>query len=161
MKRATEIAIAMEVADKDTSELHQTAKPDGIHRMQQQKQKSPGKPSKGSAPAEKSSTSTMSSGPCPSCNKTHKGTCRFKNARCYKCNKQGHISSACGKTNVKTVYELYSISKTVNPIKCTMSIENVCVPMELDTGASVSLMGQTNFDKLLNSVTVEKSTDTL
>ena len=89
--------------------------------------------------------------------------CKFKGSKCFLCGKIGHIQKACrsssGKpktapkkerqTKVQPIQylTLNSIGKE-NLWEVTIDINNKRVKMELDTGASVSLMSWTKFQQL-------------
>ena len=106
--------------------------------------------------------------------------CQFKQAECHKCHKKGHIARACksrqnhqgsepGKSTKKPHYAEYSLQPSEqsltndstynlftiggsgqNPIVVELTVNNLPVQMELDTGASLSLLNQQTYDKILN-----------
>ena len=103
-------------------------------------------------------------------------TCKFKTAKCHHCGKVGHIQKACrskakaqgqvqkGKKNphpLKThqvtdhdsdedgCYNIFqSTQPRVTPLRVNMKLEQVDIPMELDTGASVTVISKATLDKL-------------
>ena len=84
------------------------------------------------------------------------GKCRLKNAVCNFCNKKGHIKKICLKfKNVHTMEEnsseivqvINSVRSQSEKITITPMINGVEVPMELDTGASVTLMSSSEFKR--------------
>ena len=112
--------------------------------------------------------------------------CPHRTARCYSCNKVGHVSRACRtrtKTHtnrpfnrphpkqhsIRTLSEeadtteydmdhlsLNNIRSKSKPILVSVTIENTPVPMELDTGAAVSLICKTAYLKHLPATPLEK-----
>lgn len=97
--------------------------------------------------------------------KNHKANeCKYKNTTCFKCNKVGHLKSQCRKKADTYVInqsnaEILSINarsphtKILIPIK----IDGKTIPMELDTGATYSLISQANFKKLKIPKKLEKT----
>ena len=83
LKKATEIAVAMEAADKDCKTIEETKKQEAVNALH--------KPSKQNR-AVKPTTD-----PCYRCGrKGHQPqNCRFREAQCHNCSKTGHIAVAC------------------------------------------------------------------
>ena len=103
--------------------------------------------------------------------------CRFKDAICHYCKKTGHIEAACfAKQNqpsnhdsrparnhdsrpnrskrqnqVREEYPLYTLSSSqasVSPYMLDVTINGKTLAMELDTGASLSIMGSEQYNEL-------------
>ncbi|XP_038064022.1 uncharacterized protein K02A2.6-like [Patiria miniata] len=171
LKRATEIATAMETAARDAIELHQqTTSSSAVHTVARRKQSS-----------------------CYRCGRSgHSAdSCRFKDATCHSCGKQGHIAPACrskprpqGRPNrpqkkpykpqpnqkgkVKTMEEIPDTdNEDDNILIARMNIHNVghnrCdmstaiwvtlhindrpVKMEVDTGSAITLLSMADYQK--------------
>ena len=90
--------------------------------------------------------------------------CKYKETVCYKCGKVGHLQKVCRSkrtrntkapsTTVNSVqedttdeYQLLNITTVgkATPWNVTVDIEGVTVSMQVDTGASLSLMSETTF----------------
>ena len=102
----------------------------------------------------------------------HKASsCTFKESTCHHCKKKGHLAKMCrnrrdpttGKSASKgmhqvtlddkgtqdDVYRMYSLpGPQTNPIQVTVSIENQDVLMEVDTGASLSVISEATYKSL-------------
>ena len=97
--------------------------------------------------------------------------CRFQSAKCHKCQKIGHIMRACtAQRPTKAVrqvtheeapqddddfgiqnaeYSLFNLNSTSNqPFQVVVIVDNQQVPMEIDTGAAVSLVSEETYKKL-------------
>ncbi|XP_039761434.1 uncharacterized protein K02A2.6-like [Pararge aegeria] len=100
---------------------------------------------------------------CYRCGSRHPGECRFLNAICRYCKKRGHIEKICikkNKTNNKRDINLteeddhlngiYSIRSTarVPPYEVEVIIADVRVRMQVDTGASFSLVNERTWNVL-------------
>ena len=119
---------------------------------------------------------------CHRCGGSHKASsCTFKDSTCHYCKKKGHLAKMCrnrrdptttGKSTTKgmhqvtldedgtqdDVYRMYNLlGPQTNPIQVTVSIENQDVLMEVDTGASLSVISETTY-KSLSSVPPLQST---
>ncbi|XP_076049435.1 uncharacterized protein LOC143030158 [Oratosquilla oratoria] len=111
--------------------------------------------------------------PCSGCGKLHwKRDCPFKNASCHLCKQKGHLKKMCYTSKSKTTpskgnvnftdcnelptessvdssYEyVYVISENVSdePIMVDVTLDSVRVPMEMDTGATCSLMPRCQYE---------------
>ncbi len=150
-------AQAMESADRDSQDLQKPRVADSLHVLRSAD--GPGKPSLY---------------PCPRCGGKHRAAdCRFRETVCHCCKKKGHLARVCrskerqqqgqrserpGKhhsTNVldeghdsddQEVYSLFHLpSQSTEPIYVTVSIEDVQLQLEVDTGASVSVMSESAY----------------
>ena len=177
--KALEIALAAEAADKD---MRQIQKPPVIHYQSHGKGLKP--PRKDGQPRNPRHPTT-----CHRCLGEHTPqTCPFKQAECHKCKKVGHIAKACKTksqkervlkqpratnyvddvqesvgqhTTLNNSYELFTLSsKGQEPILVSVTLNQTPVQMELDTGASLSLLNKQTFDVIANkSHTTLKTTD--
>ena len=105
-------------------------------------------------------------------------TCRFRDRVCHRCKKKGHLARVCKSgaktpqqghrtrpTGSQPVRQIEEESDSddythlvaavqqgregrVPPIKVQIKLDECCVPMEVDTGASVSLMSEALYRKL-------------
>ena len=127
---------------------------------------------------QKSATATTltAKNQCYRCGGSHKAnSCTFKESTRHHCKKKGHLAKMCrnrrdpittGKSTTKGMYQVtldddrtqddfYRVHNLLgpltNPIQVTVSIENQDVLMEVDTGASLSVISETTY-KSLSSV---------
>ena len=111
---------------------------------------------------------------------SHRPThCPYKSAKCHNCGKQGHLKKVCrqqvkknstGKP-VRTVHEteeahksagLYAISdKSVKPFIVDLKLNGKSLHMELDTGATVSLISAKTFHQLFPGTKLQPTTTQL
>ena len=157
--KALEIAQSMETAAKNTADLQ------------------------GSVPtlSENSSVNKVTEekkAECYRCKGNHMPhKCRFKKAQCYNCGEKGHIAGACpnksqqGKVHnldehsedsVSQTYEEYQIFYVEldrpRPYKWTMSVEGKDLVMEVDSGASLSVISEKTFEQTFgDSLQIEKT----
>lgn len=112
---------------------------------------------------------------CRHCARRHKPNeqCPFVRARCYYCKKFGHIASACSKRNAKVhlveseckevsenMMGIYSCSESYRPpITAEVVIDGASIKMEVDSGASRTIMSEDTYKKLWHSPPTLKSTD--
>ena len=104
--------------------------------------------------------------------------CRFKEVKCNHCRKKGHIAKACrsrdkppGAKPVQRVSEgdteedpieplmaVQSTGKYTSPLEVRVLIDNCSLPMELDMGASRSVISENKFRQLWPDRKLESST---
>jgi len=164
--KAYETALSIETAEKDTLNFKPTAERENssgsgsVHLTKKRGEEKKGD-SKGSG---KKPPPT-----CYRCGGEHLATvCRFKEAICRYCNKKGHIAKACrGKakqanfveSNIEQdqdheatvdtsdeAYAMFSLKgESCDPVVEEVLINGVPVRMELDTGASASIISQETY----------------
>ncbi len=121
------------------------------------------------------------SGGCYRCGSAgHKPSdCRFKEVTCNNCRKKGHIARVCrsktkqearpvgriceGSEESKEDFENYILAvkspkKPLPPLKVRMVLDDCSLPMEIDTGASRSIISEPQFKKLWRNKILEPST---
>ena len=160
---ALKIARAMETADKNSAEMYrplpvfEQSQNDAVHQT--------------------SSGDGEVKPKCFRCLGTHSpSNCRFKTAECWKCKKVGHVARACksqkatGKTHQvsaeaaeqaettegkdspesEVLYSVHVVGQQHNkePLIATVTINHKQLRMEIDTGASVSLISEQTFQTL-------------
>ena len=178
IKRALEIALGMESADKSARDLKHggsdsTPRPvEDVH-----------------STSRTSSTDQESPKPkrCHRCGRRHDAsTCKFKDARCHKCGKVGHISPVCRtaspppqspkktgrwyhqrKKKKETKWlelddaealPMFTLQADVPqpPIMVELIVDGIPVNFELDTGAAVTIMSQFNFNQLFPHLQLQR-----
>ena len=166
--KAFKMVQAMELAERDAQELH--SREQDVSAPIQKLQDQP-----------KSRKKALNLRPCYRCGGQHDPThCRFQQAECHACGKKGHIRKVCrskvaGKSDTpqgpKTVhttrevvppscdemqeYSLYPVrGPAVSPLQTMVTIEGKVVPMEVDTGASVTVVSETTLSSIWGSQTV-------
>ena len=155
-KSAVDIANAMELADEGASHLSGGKATSQVNQLFN-KQYNSGKKKKSTQP----NSTTKSKKTCYRCTGDHKHE-QFRDAECYNCKKKGHIAKACKATGDKnnpgtkpeqkkaTVYELYNMNTKSShpPITVNISIDETEVNMEVDTGASATLITKSTMEKV-------------
>ena len=169
LKRTWEIILAMESADKYAEDLQQDVNIKSVNAIKTQPQK------------------THSTSLCYRCGGKHQATgCPFKEAECYACRKKGHIAKVCrSKLKVAqcgpqksekthkvegydpdadeqesdtTEYRLFTVSSQGNaPLVVEFTVNGQPLQMELDTGASISLISEQQYKQLQDAPPLEKS----
>ena len=156
---ALDTALAAEAAAIDSKQLHDNPHP--VLPVHQVKEKS-----KSSKQREGTSTAI-----CYRCGGKHIASqCRFRDYECHYCNKKGHLIAVCHKKKAKEKgdagsskdqaqanvvedeeesedYSLFKVTGNTSskPLLADISINGVSVEVEIDTGASVSLMGEDTY----------------
>ena len=164
-EEALAAAKATEAADqgtKDLSSAHVT-----VHRVQN---RVPGRHKSTSKTTHNPFTSTNRPQTCVRCGADHPATsCKFRNSTCHYCKKQGHLAKVCmkkardmnstkpanthkltevtAKDKVEEYALFYSRTSTgdLNPIKVDLTISGAQATMEVDTGATLSLISEETY----------------
>ena len=166
---ALKVAIADEVASKETLEVQNDAKPgdESVHSMGNSRNLLNQQNRKPSLPLfQKSSYS------CYSCGSTEhsRNQCRFRNVVCSRCKRTGHIARVCKKGNTQnnrveqrldsdavfleedlfTVFDVNSLF--TSEISVPVQIENEECCMQLDTGCALSLAPMAFYEKFCSHI---------
>ena len=115
---------------------------------------------------------------CMSCGEGdhRRSECRYRNFTCHSCGKHGHISRACKSSN--GVHQLQHTSSpegtpdsfTASMYKVGFNKEAIMIPvevqgqsllMEIDTGASISIISQETYQKHFSNIPLVHSSATL
>ena len=114
---------------------------------------------------------------CHRCGGKHPAArCKFKDYECHYCKKKGHLASVCRKKKRAAArsepkreqahqivdngsddeeYNLYRVSSgSSKPLLVTVKLNGVDTEMEVDTGASVSIMSEENFRQFQKNASV-------
>lgn len=95
-----------------------------------------------------------SKGSCHRCGKPDHWApdCPHIGAQCHKCGKKGHLASVCrGKASVSTIGDIGCIFHSSSPpdsIKISVLVNSKPIAMELDTGASYSLLSEEHWKEV-------------
>ena len=173
LTKAMELSLAMESADKDADTLKAGAT--GVANAQLVLQMPATSAGRGRTHKRNPPKADLSSNAtCHRCHGKHLATvCRFKEVQCHACGKKGHISKACRSRRNPTEasrknkhpqtltmtehtevdsdssdqsYNLFSIeSQAGKPIQVNLTVNEKPLTMELDTGASYSLISEQTY----------------
>ena len=157
-KRAFELAQGMEAAARGTADLQGNK----INKLGYQGSVS--KPRQGNG--QKKSHHMGTSDECYRCGGAHSPSgCPFKSSKCYNCGLIGHIKAKCRKSqkgkgskkihhtahtgtqqdqlgNQEKEYQLFTCTNRINPYVVELRINTTPVSMEIDTGASASVISE-------------------
>ena len=163
--KATKLLLSFEAAEKEMKDLvGDKSKKLEVHQVRVRQ------------PPKKSSQGEQKERSCYRCGGTHnQAKCRFRQAECRYCHKRGHIAAvyrqkanqfrpdsgarARGTRPTHTVaesedidpaeYPMYSFhSSESQPLAVELQIQNVPVHMEVDTGASLSIMSHQTYSSM-------------
>ena len=106
--------------------------------------------------------------------------CRYKNEQCYSCKKRGHISKLCPDKSNKNkgrdaishvqydtdgdedtsfgLYGVYTVYDSASGIHVDILLDGKNVPMQVDTGAVVSLVSEYLYRGQLSHIPLQRST---
>ena len=168
--RAIAIAVAMETAAKDASELqHQRHQETEVHKIAANR------------PIRRTITPL-----CYRCNGNHNAVdCRFKEAICHNCSKRGHIRKACRQppqrgsdcidpgrkiktverededddfeNSVSSIEILKNYSNSNDRIWVDVEINSRNLRMELDTGSGVSIISQHDYESKFHDIPLQST----
>lgn len=175
LARAVEMAVAMETAAKDATELQSIQHEATVHKF-----------SKGRRPASRLKQKPKK--PCYRCNGTNHSPdkCRFKDEICHVCSKKGHIKRAClSKKQTDQKKKVHSVDRDdtdddlyistlyadCNSVKenkscadiiwITPRVNGKTFKMELDTGSAVSVISKSEFKAQFGDLPLKSTSVTL
>ena len=190
-KKAYDLALAMEAAAKNSRTLQQASNSPSIETPVEDVRKIRKQFTSSKHPQSRTQTATTSAGTCTRCGaRNHPASrCKYRTAKCYNCSKVGHIASVCRsrppvhredrskdvkslgssivtpdssiKDNTYSLFSLPSTDHTRHPITLNVKLDGIPHLLELDTGASVSLISQSTFRKMWPDRNVQPSSVTL
>ena len=166
-KRALEIVRGVEAASKNLKEMkvkNEVTTPAPVHKVQGQRH----------APTRERGQNPKVM--CHRCGTEGHlvTTCRFRDKTCYKCGKKGHLAKVCrskakgdrshrsptqpvqrigddleddSDDALQPVLTMKGLEGSLPPIKVHVLVDNCSVPMEVDTGASVTLIAESTFSR--------------
>ena len=176
--KALEIATAMETAEKNAQDIqasgNSTTLRNTVNKVFTSSKSKPKFVSSGKSHSKD----------CYRCGGDHAPfDCKFKNAKCHNCKKKGHIAKKCrnsefrGKKpefkrkqahyveesdeNSDSESDVYSVFHVGNyksdPYKINVNVNSKDITMELDTGASVSLMSEDTYQEYKSKFKLENT----
>ena len=165
LDKALEIAVAMETATKDAIELRNVQGDTPVHKVWGDRRR-------------RNQGRSQPKLVCYRCNGTDHlaDKCRFKESTCNQCHRKGHIRAACRSGGQKKKpqhryqrvhalnheenddLEIYSVYSHGNDsIWIKPCVNGNVIPMELDTGSSVSVISEADYVKYFKGEKLEKS----
>ena len=180
-KRASELALAMEIADKNTQEFKPFSGSEVKNVSRETARKGRGQFSDRTK-FQGFQTGTKSKGlKCFRCAGSHApNLCKFKEEKCYNCSKKGHIAKVCRAKHFKSkvfktkyvdqddsndedpteeelgLYGVYTMPE-VRKYQVNIRVDNENIVMEIDTGAAVSIIPQELYETKLSHLPLSKS----
>ena len=181
-KSASEICLAMEMAMANTKELTNNASSgdSSVNKVSHFGKKKPYWKKKKNLESD-GGKSTPSAGKkkCWRCGGHHdEKECKFKNEKCYKCDKRGHISAVCkSKSGGKSgkgaahcveddsedehgMFTVYAV-ETDNAVHVDVELDGHKVNMQVDTGATVSIISEVLYNKVFKNHPLDPTTMSL
>ena len=179
LKKATEIALAMETAEKNAETLQNADSPEGTTCEQRNPVHKLHLSERGQQSGEKLS------GACYRCRqKSHNAPkCPYKEAKCHNCGKVGHLKKVCRKSprrsrdqnrdklnmleeepsvntseNPQQEYQLFNLTSSSSaPLKVELTLGGQKHIMEVDTRASVSVISKSTYRHIFQKYKLRKS----
>ena len=176
-------ALAAETAAKDSKRLQQ-AQTEGKPPLEVEEKPAVHHVGRSTKSPNKRNTQSKPSGDsaCYRCGGKHQASkCKFKEYECHFCRKKGHLASVCHKKQAQNKtkpreqtnrideegsaqsdesdreYALYRVSSgSAKPILVSVTLDGISMEMELDTGASVSLVSEETFQPLREKGTTHR-----
>ena len=170
LKRAVEIALSVETAEKDTHLLEGASHSQQIHKVK----------------VDEGKQQQFWKLPCSRCGSSdhYRNQCKFGEAICHYCKKKGHLKRVCrarlrrvesssGKVKAiqeksssasssegESEYHLYTVGNSGSsgkPLEVKLLLNNKPVVMEVDTGASRTIMSKSVFQSTFGSCNLRTS----
>ena len=166
--KAMKILLSLESADQEVKDMHAAEPKLAVHHVRRQRGRHQGQRSPHGQPSTRSAKFS-----CYRCgNSEHKpAECPFKEAECHFCHRTGHIAKVCRsklkqrsafKASTKTTnavsetdqldtneYEMYHLhAKKSRPFIVELSVSGSVLEMEVDTGATRSIISKTTYEGL-------------
>ena len=180
-KRVSELALAMEIADKNTQDFKPFSGSEVKNVSRETARKGRGQFSDRTK-FQGFQTGTKSKGlKCFRCAGSHAtNLCKFKEEKCYNCSKKGHIAKVCRAKHFKSkvfktkyvdqddsndedpteeelgLYGVYTLPE-VRKYQANIRVDNENIVMEIDTGAAVSIIPQELYETKLSHLPLSKS----
>lgn len=171
-KKACDIALRLELAHKDTKELSGHSERQKVHKVQDSKH---AKFTPKTQPRPKGNVKTKYTldkprKPCYRCGwDTHdQSDCKFINEKCHSCGKTEHVQRMCtgekrtgkahnvseeeedGELETAELFTMYTADEKKDGIYGKMELAGKPVSMQLDTGASVTILPEKVYRKQLS-----------
>ena len=166
--KAMKILLSLESADQEVKDMHAAEPKLAVHQVRRQRGRHQGQRSPHGQPSTRSVKFS-----CYRCGSSeHKpAECPFKEAECHFCHRTGHIAKVCQsklkqrsafKAPTKTTnavsetdqpntneYEMYHLhAKKSRPFIVELSVSGSVLEMEMDTGATRSIISKTTYEEL-------------
>jgi len=160
--QAVKILRTMETAEQDVKDV--STQKSSIHQILSRP-----KPSGLQRRSQSSESATYSTSPtCYRCGGPHKAPeCYLKDVLCNYCHKKGHVQRVCRKKSMASKgamnlvteasthdeaqsleYPLFNMAGMTRAYVVEVTLNEVNVPMEIDTGAALSIMSKTTYEQL-------------
>ena len=165
--KARELAIAAEAATRNSQDLQASQKPNTSPEGESLLYMRDNRKGVRRQPNAEGASSNQS---CYRCGGNHhQSNCRFREVECHSCKKKGHIAKVCrSKLNAKKAHkvseeqeqsseksdeEILAVFSTTSrsamePMSVVVQVNQLNLTMEVDTGASVSLISEATYEQL-------------
>lgn len=171
---ACDIAKSIELARKESNAFQPRHAQGTVSALRQKPDsgRRPQRREKSSATAEPSRARALESSDCFRCGSAHESsTCKFRKYRCRSCKRYGHLAKMCrggarDSANVVVedsdrdevvLYNVYSCDGRSGHYEISLKVAQKNVRMQIDTGASVSIVPEALYKKYWPSLPLEPS----